>query len=122
MRNWLSTGAVTAVQARRRRFGVGNRVGINVHGTLQERQVEQSAERVQCERELFEDVRRVKHHSKGLADGCRALEGIPEVQPAVGSGSVAEYQLEAGPAPVDEILRRMSESPLCTLRSSTAHG
>jgi len=39
MRSWLSTGAVTAVQARRRRLGVGDRVGVLVHEALEEGKV-----------------------------------------------------------------------------------
>ena len=45
---------------------------------------------MQCECELFQDVRHVLHHPKGLADGYRALENIPEVGPEVGSGSIVE--------------------------------
>jgi len=63
-----------------------------------------SAKHVQCERErLFQDVRHVLHHPKGLMDGYMVLENIPEVGPVVGSGSITEYQLEAGPVPVGEL-------------------
>ena len=69
---------------------------------------------MQCERELFEDVRHVLHHPKGLADGCRALEDIPEVGPAVGSGSIAEYQLEVGPV-LDEFQCDLPVQPWAVL-------